>query len=298
VIQSIRIDNYRGIRSGLLQDLPRIAVLTGPNGCGKSSVLEAVEIGSTSPTSPLVVVPRWDYQSTPFRWLVGRGVDGAASILVTWRDRLWIQSGFEVRAETVTTACEDPAGLATTRAAVFIEQRPGRPRPALHSLFTNCRIRGGAEAAVAILRDVDPTIRGLEILTQGESPVLHIVYQDRTVPAGLAGDGMGALVRLALELTQQERRTCLLEEPEAHQHSAAILRSAQAIAAAARLESQVILATHSLEFIDDLLSALKDDELDYLAVYRLRLAQGVLKVQRVPGAEVNAARTAIGDDLR
>ena len=53
-----------------------------------------------------------------------------------------------------------------------------------------------------------------------------------------------------------------------------------------------------MELLDDMLASLKDPELDMLAVYRLRLIGGELKVLRMPGKEVNAARTEIEDDLR
>jgi hypothetical protein len=299
VIQSIHIENYRGIRTGQLSDLPRIAVLTGPNGCGKSSILEAIELGSGMDGHPSQIVTRWEFIATPTRWLMSRGADGAFKIGITWKDGASFRCRFDVRASQLSANhYEDPHGVTNTRQALFIEHRPGRLRPPLHQLFTNARIRGGAAEAITVLNEVDPSIRGLEILTEGEIPILHIAHDDRVVPAALAGDGMGSLVRLALELTQRRAGTFLIEEPEAHQHSAAILRTAQVIVAAARLDTQIFLSTHSLELIDDLMSVLKDEEVDWLAVYRLRLRQGELKVHRVAGADVNAARTAIGDDLR
>jgi len=114
----------------------------------------------------------------------------------------------------------------------------------------------------------------------------------------LAGDGMESLVRLALELSQREHGTFLIEEPESHQHTAAVVRSARIIAAAAKLGCQIILSTHSMELLDGILASLSADEIDMLAVYRLRLVQGELKVHRMPGIEVNAARAGIEDDLR
>jgi hypothetical protein len=299
VIQSIQIENYRGIRKGELQDLPRIAVLTGPNGCGKSSVLEAMQIGSSAEGRVHRVLGRWGGLVSPHRWLLHRGELGQAKVTVRWDDNSWIRKLVTTGVGGAGDSMDRAEGTITeSKAALFIEHRPGRPSPALHQLFTDTRRRGGVEAALKLLAEVDPSIRGLEILTEGDQPILHIAYDDRVVPAALAGDGMSSLVRLALELSQRKDGTFLIEEPEAHQHSAAILRSARIVVAAARLGSQVLLSTHSMELLDDLLAALRDDELDLLAVYRLRLVQGELKVLRMPGKEVHAARTEIEDDLR
>lgn len=300
MIQSISIENYRGIRKGELLDLPRIAVLTGPNGCGKSSVLEAVQIGSSPQSTVSNVIGRRSDHQNPVRWLTHSGLYGEAKFRVAWvggawRGRMLITDAGGIR-EKVSDSVGQVASAVET--ASFVEQRIGRPRPSLHQLFSETRLRGGVETARSLLAEVDPTIRGLEILTEGEAPVLHLAYDDRVVPAVLAGDGMESLVRLALELSQRKTGTFLIEEPEAHQHSAAILRSARIIVAAARLGSQIILSTHSMELLDDMLAALSVEELDLLAVYRLRLVHGELKVLRMPGKDVNAARTEIEDDLR
>ncbi len=299
MIQSIQIENYRGIRKGELLDLPRIAVLTGPNGCGKSSVLEAVQIGSSSEGRVNAVLDRWSKLASPHRWLLHRGEFGQAKVTVRWDDKSWIRKLVTTGLRNFGDSLDGAEGVINeSKAALFIEHRPGRPSPPLHHLFTETRRRGGVEAARTLLAEVDPSIRGLEILTEGDQPVLHIAYDDRVVPAALAGDGMNSLVRLALELSQRKDGTFLIEEPEAHQHSSAILRSARILVAAARLGSQVLLSTHSMELLDDLLATLGDDELDLLAVYRFRLVQGELKVLRMPGKEVRAARTEIEDDLR
>jgi energy-coupling factor transporter ATP-binding protein EcfA2 len=44
VITSVRIENLRGIREGLLDGLAPISILVGPNNCGKSTCLEAIAI--------------------------------------------------------------------------------------------------------------------------------------------------------------------------------------------------------------------------------------------------------------
>jgi len=44
VIRALRLDNYRGFKEYELRDLARVNLLVGRNDCGKTSVLEAVEL--------------------------------------------------------------------------------------------------------------------------------------------------------------------------------------------------------------------------------------------------------------
>jgi hypothetical protein len=299
VITSIEIENYRGIRKGVLSELPRIAVLTGPNGCGKSSVLEAIEIGSNVGGVSSQVVNRWASPSAHYRWLIYRGDHGPARARVAWSDGRYLQKQVAASQSGFGDGVVDGGQLEDNlRAAIFVEQRAGRPSQKLHQAFTECRRRGGDQLVSDLLRAVDPKTKGLEILTEGDTPVLHIASEDRTVPVALSGDGMEALVRIALELSQRKDGTFLIEEPETHQHSRALLRTARILVAAARNGAQIILSTHSMELLDDMLADLKDEELDWLAVYRLRLIQGDLRVLRMSGSEANRARTDIEDDLR
>lgn len=46
MIHSIEITGFRGIRQGRLEELGKLTVLTGPNGCGKSAVLDALLVGT------------------------------------------------------------------------------------------------------------------------------------------------------------------------------------------------------------------------------------------------------------
>ena len=46
MISSIEIRNFRGIQSGKLEDLTPLTILVGPNGCGKSTILDALILGA------------------------------------------------------------------------------------------------------------------------------------------------------------------------------------------------------------------------------------------------------------
>ncbi|NQT14746.1 MAG: ATP-binding protein [Planctomycetes bacterium] len=154
------------------------------------------------------------------------------------------------------------------------------------------------DQVLSIFKQVVPGARDIRILTEGNEPLVHIVYGDHSVPAALAGDGMYSLLRLSFELASRPDGTVLLEEPEVHQHPGAIRQTVRAILAAVRRGIQVVLTTHSLELIDCLLAESSDEDIEKLSLYRLQLEQGVLRSHRMSGSEINFARTEIENDLR
>jgi AAA15 family ATPase/GTPase len=138
----------------------------------------------------------------------------------------------------------------------------------------------------------------LEILTEHDTPILHLVFEDHSVPVAFAGDGLYALVQLSLELASRPQGVVLLEEPEVHEHPAAIRQAVRAILAAVRRDIQVILTTHSLELIDALLAESSEADLERLSLYRLELDNGRLISVRKPGPDIAFARGEIEEDLR
>ena len=149
-----------------------------------------------------------------------------------------------------------------------------------------------------MITDLLPQIRDIEILTEGSEPVLYLVLEDRAVPVTLSGDGVHALVRIALELASRPNGVVLLEEPEVHQHPGAMRQTVRAIWAAVRRDIQVVLTTHSLEFIDILLAEATAGDIERISVYRLELEKGRLIAVRTPGSEVAFSRGEIEEDLR
>jgi energy-coupling factor transporter ATP-binding protein EcfA2 len=168
----------------------------------------------------------------------------------------------------------------------------------LSDLITRTTVRGLKAEAKQIVLELVPEIQDISIGTQSGSAMVYLEYgADGALPADVAGDGVRLLLRLSYELTSQEGGLVLLEEPETHLHPAAILQAARAIRAAARRGIQIVLTTHSLDLIDSLLHAFGDD-LDALALYRVRLDHGELISHRLTGSSAADARTRIAEDLR
>jgi hypothetical protein len=331
VIRSVEIKGLRGIREGILTDLSPLVILVGPNGSGKSTVIEGILIGaSPNPGDAIVeVIRRHETGGSGPSWLLWKaGETGAAAVTVTTSagvsrtcqirqnrstpaaetlfEHTAVEHGIQVAGgwvrgaknkyvnhqSTPFHALQDVPGVRLVEAYPTTLQRP------LHELHSKAVQIGRRKEAVGIISEVFPAVTNIEILTEHDEPILHLVFPDYSVPATLAGDGIQSLLRLSLELAASGGGVALLEDPEVHQHPGAIRRSARAILAAVRRQIQVVLTTHSLELIDAILAASSDDDLDRLSLYRLQLQGSVLTSSRLPGRDIAFSRAEIEDDLR
>jgi len=98
MIESISIHGLRGIREGTLEGLSSLTVLTGVNGCGKSTVLDALLIAASARPEEAIAQAVQRRSATRFgaRWLVhskeprativiGHGSDGQDRCTLRWR---------------------------------------------------------------------------------------------------------------------------------------------------------------------------------------------------------------------
>lgn len=175
---------------------------------------------------------------------------------------------------------------------VFEEKTP------LHSLLTQTIEMGRVHDAKAIVKELLTDVNDIQIVTEGDAPVVHLVFPRGSIPAAVAGDGIQMLLRLSLELACRGEGVVLLEEPEVHMHPGAVRQAARAILAAVRRGIQVILTTHSIELIDSLVGQGDESDLDSMSVFQLSLDQGELKHSRLNGRDARFARAQLEDDLR
>ena len=223
-------------------------------------------------------------------WHVRRGGPGA-----TPQSEACVQFGRDRNADQVSGTAPALSGVPEIR---LVEIHGDGHSVPLHELYSESARTGQREITKAIITDLLPQIKDIEILTEASQPVLYLVLEDRAVPVALSGDGVHALVRIALELASRPNGVVLLEEPEVHQHPGVMRQTVRAILAAVRRNIQVVLTTHSLEFIDILLAEASEEDITKLSLYRLELEKGRLIAVRTPGAEVAFSRGEIAEDLR
>jgi hypothetical protein len=223
---------------------------------------------------------------------------GGNDIQCTWHPVEKAVVGRDDRLPATKRHASRPEALEGVAEIRLVGPRTIQSDPPLHQLYTRAVEQGRRSEALALIADVVPFVENLEILTEGNTPIVHLVFHDHSVPVALAGDGVCSLVRIALELASRRHGVVLLEEPEVHQHPGAIRQTVRAILAAVRREIQVVLSTHSLELIDYILAESGAEDLDRLSLYRLQLHDGMLATYRMPGSEVALARSQIEEDLR
>ena len=326
MITRVEITLLRGIRHGLVDGLSRLDVLVGPNGCGKSTVLDAMLIGLSDEAREAVArtirrraelvsnqAPRYSPE-----WLVhGGAVDTEAEILLGFEgdaDRLRPTTLAYGNGSVVVRSNAETGPVSNFAAGANLRGDRGRLRAPpielidpledattpLAEVYSNAARRGRASFANRVLGDLIRGFEKLEILSEHGVPILYMHVDGAPVPVSLAGEGVVALVRTTLELAAcADHGTALLEEPEIHQHPRSLRLMSEGITAAVKRGVQVVLTTHSLELIELLLaSAAEAGVLDQASVHVVRLRGGELTAARLPGDSARFQISEIGEDLR
>jgi hypothetical protein len=109
MIESVTIHGLRGIREGTLEGLSELTVLTGVNGCGKSTVLDALLIADAATPEEAIAHAVQRRKATRFgaRWLV-HNKEQRAAIDIRYRGKEWHHCVLRWRRAPVPLSAADP----------------------------------------------------------------------------------------------------------------------------------------------------------------------------------------------
>lgn len=354
VIRNISIKNFRGFRDFRLEGLTDLTILTGRNGCGKSTVLDALHIANASNCAEAVgqVVNRHLLTKNGARWLFGdpsqvaefesqneterrlRRLELSESIRHQDDHSRRAESTLLEPGERITSLTRvnsfDQVELArgSHRATTFsltgvttfniegdfIAERIGTQNYSggqtaiidpsvtkeLSKLFSRAVQQGSRTRLQDLLRSVVPDLQSIQVLTEDDnSSRLYLEWPKRAIPLSLSGDGIAALLQIAIEAVVVDKGGLILvEEPEVFLHPRAISVVASLLLELMKEGRQVVITTHSLELIDSLLGWSAAEDRDQMSLFNLRPAEGAPQVVRWSGSKMDLVRSQVMDDLR
>ncbi len=276
--EKLVINNFRGVKEGSIDGLKPLSVIVGRNNSGKSTLLEALYLGSMGFSEDVALAKRRGWHGVDFlNQLAFEKTSGEPTV---WLDE-WPVSRSTLRSGLCTFV--DP-GLVTEEGS-------------LEDAYSSAVDRGREEALDAFAKAIDETGPALRILKRGNRSVLHSVTKERAVPVSFSGDGFERLLFVAFNLATHTGELVLLEEPECFQHPSYLGRLAALIWAAVGQNTQVVISTHSLELLKHLFLA-EAVPLDKAAVFHTSLTRGRFKAVTIPGPSAAGRLDELGEDLR
>ena len=151
------------------------------------------------------------------------------------------------------------------------------------------------------LRALRPSLQNIESIAVGDRDEPHVIEVDGTArkvyPLAYAGDGFRRALLIAAALARASGGVVAIDEPEAFAHPRLHSALVKMMRRGTKEGTQVVLATHSLEFVRVAVEVFQDD-LDRVAVVGLRLVEGELDPLVIPGADAHRRMVEFDDDLR
>lgn len=317
MITSLSIDNLRGVRSGRLDELTALTVLAGGNGCGKSTIVDALLIAAHPELERGLAqaLTRHPASINELRWLFGAQDMGAprrASIEITRTEAperyrwtlCWPGGEPTLSCDIVSVDAGDRehgllsgnvsvlpdgslaavwAGTAFAQCAMNLIE-PAMP-PAFAAAYSEAVRQGKKREVLELMRAVAPAMDGMEILTELDGRArLYLTSDHGAVPACLAGGGVQSFLQLALHAAAQPSGLLVVEEPEARQHPGTIAQTAKVLLSAMRRGVQVVVTTRSRDLVTSLASEADEADRERMALFMLALDQGVLSARRHAGS--------------
>lgn len=314
MLESLEIKGFRGVNAGGLEGLGRVNVLIGPNGCGKTTILEALlvlasSIGSTDVLGvnflDIVGGHRNEGRLPPACWFA-TSFPAQIAIAATMREvtlRSVVQrDSWTVRTEPRGEVVRGPSDeIQEARRfltnLLFLDATRALSARVEHVLWDRAFQSGAHREIMRLFEAIYG--RRIETLTYTADQRILLDLPPRPLPLDSLGAGMRIAFRVLLAALVARGSAVLLEEFDAYQNKAALAKLADGLTeVAVRNDVQLFLTTHSLETVNAFLNAAEARKGGIFKVFPLELAlDGTL---RAHGLAEEGARKLLdaGLDLR
>ena len=319
-LDSIKIERFRGIRSGEVSGFVDVNLMIGRNNCGKSTVAEAITLAMVGPFfGSSAIAPPSAQGALPRRaldtWIIERREQNLRV------PEIWYGSDTSNR-YMCDARLMDNVGEQVFRSAVAVDAINGvkeihRTGPSEAGRFMNevktfvpsdaARVElenavwqqlltlRKDKALVAAINDVFGL--NVEQLNLPPSGRMMLLFPDRGLPVDVHGDGTRAVLRTLIVLASMQGTLFIMEEPECHQHPGSLEKFTRAVCNLAKSQSvQLLITTHSIECVKAFLAAAEECGSES-AVFHLTLDDGELTSRKLDAETVESLQ-ATGVDVR
>ncbi len=332
MVKKLKVENYRGIKVGELGPFGRVNVFVGPNGGGKTAVLEALYLLNLTKLPEVLsrevsyMVPEGPNFSDLKRDVIGvllrkHARFGPSCVPSGALENFFSEEGFffsgESRLKIIAWTDERKRILEFDKTRRTVEREPARGEPLIDAFFVDEHIKDDTEDFGALWDAVLESGQEEEFFKTFNEVYLPVIGQElrnifvrnREIKVKLAhsyaffqhlADGAKSGMVVLILLLLLEKGLFLYDEPENFQNPSSLERLTHLMLKVMKEKPiQGFFATHSAEFLEFALRSA--EELGYkpedLMVFHLELVKGKLVSERYNLKEAKAI-TEAGGDLR
>lgn len=310
LLESVKIERFRGIRRGEISGLTQVNVFVGRNNSGKSTVAEAIvraaallaQTRGGSKDDSFGRDRSWFWCKTRnekrleiVHWYKGdRNHDVVIEITSNGDTAKLVLSG-DKESIPIAPGVDSPLTTVSKRLTAFLPGMGHVPSDDV-KLWEPLLMTRSDKVLIEVMAEVFD-MPDLESIQQTPVGKLMVLFKSYAMPLDSEGDGARAALRCLLPLAQLQDTLYIIEEPEVHQHPGSLQRFARALCQLGQTRKvQLLITTHSLEcvsaFIDGAEAANSDS-----AVFHLSLKDGDLTTRKIDAGTVRSLDD-MGTDVR
>jgi len=329
MITSLKIERFRGIKEGRLDNLSRINLLVGSNNSGKSSILEAINLlysltnkegafgediienlARKRVRRPAYYPSLWykydDKSPIDYEIKFDNGLELKADFN---KERKWrikepslkdskkstdILQGFD----ELFTRSNEIQYLSEALKSVIIDAEMVKNFAIIEKEILPAILQKRVDKKlIEMLNEAYETeIESLSYVPfSGENYALLLMLKDYSVRIDEFGDGVKHALAILSIILGMDVPLLLLEEPEMHQHPKAFGYLAKSLSSlTSKSATQIFITTHSLGLIDAFLDIFKEED---ISLYHLSLKAGKLDARKIEVPDTKVLED-LGIDIR